>query len=227
VVLVGPDGAGKTTLALRLASLWPEPASYLYMGDNPRCGAALLPTTRALAAFRRWRGTLDNGPPPNEVPAPRPRRRLAGRAVHLFRALMVLTVQAVEEANQLLRLRHRLRRGLLVVVDRYFPIDYHADTSPAAEGGLVPRLHGMWLRWAFPEPDLVMCLDAPAAVLSARKPEGNANSLEKRRQEYLTLSAESARFQVVDVDRPLAEVERDVAERIAAVADLRLPAHLA
>ncbi|HEX2064376.1 MAG TPA: hypothetical protein VHE80_08140, partial [Acidimicrobiales bacterium] len=86
-----------------------------------------------------------------------------------------------------------------------------------------PRIHGLWLRRAFPEPDLAVCLDAPTDVLAARKHEGDARSLERRRQEYLSLAARRPRFEVVNADRPLAEVERDVAERIAALAEDRPP----
>ena len=224
-MLVGPDGAGKTTLAPLLARHWPEPAAYLYMGDNPDCRSAPLPTTRALTARRRWRNTLHHGPP--AVLPPGRRGRLGWRAADLVGALVVLTVQVAEEANQFLRLRHRLRRGLLVLVDRYFPLDYHAHTAPAADVGLVPRLHGMWLRRAFPEPDLAVCLDAPAEVLAARKHEGDGRFIERRRQEYLALATQRPGFELVDANRPLGEVERDVAERIAALGGYRAPAGVA
>ncbi len=206
--LVGVDGAGKTTLALRLVEALPVPASYLYMGDNPAASSHLLPTTRLLWWARR-RAVWGHGPPPAE--AATREHRLVVRAARLVVALGVLAIQVAEEAHQLARARSALRKGRVVVLDRYFRFDYraHALTDPERPG-LVPRLHGAWLAWAFPPPDLTVCLDAAPAVLFARKGEGDEASLTRRRQGYLDLAPETPGFVVVDAGRPPLEVERDV-----------------
>jgi thymidylate kinase len=64
---------------------------------------------------------------------------------------------------------------------------------------------------AYPKPDLVICLDAPGHVLYARKHEASPEWLERRRHQYLQLADVLPEFVVVDVDRPLDAVARDVA----------------
>ena len=53
VALIGPDGAGKTTVARRLEGALGLPVRYLYMGVNPTSSNRLLPTTRLVRAIRR------------------------------------------------------------------------------------------------------------------------------------------------------------------------------
>ena len=55
LALIGPDGAGKTTVARRLAEVLPLPVTYLYMGVSPESSNLLLPTTRLVHAIRRAR----------------------------------------------------------------------------------------------------------------------------------------------------------------------------
>ena len=82
VALIGPDGAGKTTVARRLGDVLLLPVTYLYMGVNPDSSNVLLPTTRLVHAFRRARGAQPDTAGPRdsrrpERPAPtNPRKRV-------------------------------------------------------------------------------------------------------------------------------------------------------
>jgi thymidylate kinase len=57
-----------------------------------------------------------------------------------------------------------------------------------------------------PHPDLVVLLDAPGAVMFARKGEHSAEVLEGRRQGYLALAARFPHSVVLDASRPADQV---------------------
>jgi len=82
VALVGPDGAGKTTIARRLVQVLPRPAKYLYMGVNWDASDPLRPTTRLVQRIRRVRGTrpTPGGPPHAPMPGAQSRSRQLVRA---------------------------------------------------------------------------------------------------------------------------------------------------
>jgi thymidylate kinase len=68
----------------------------------------------------------------------------------------------------------------------------------------------------YPRPDLVICLDAPAEVLFARKSEGSVEILARRRQELLRLRSVVPDFTVVDATQPVEQVIAQTAEAIRA-----------
>ncbi len=216
VALIGPDGAGKTTIARRLAQ---DPAlkiTYIYMGISPDASTHLLPTTRMVRALKHtWGIAADaGGPPDSRVVRARPRgipRRLAASV----RALLRLVNHLAEEWTRQAIVWSRLRRGWIVVFDRHFLADFHAfDVTRGSAQPLSRRIHGYLLAHAYPKPDLVVYLDAPAEVLFERKREGSVELLERRRQEYLQLAPLTRHFLAVDAARPIETVTRDVTEVI-------------
>src|SRR5690606_16626163 len=46
VALIGPDGAGKSTISRKVVEMLDIPAKYLYMGVNLEASNLMLPTTR-------------------------------------------------------------------------------------------------------------------------------------------------------------------------------------
>jgi thymidylate kinase len=219
VALIGPDGAGKTTIARRVEELLPIPVKYVYMGVNPDSSNYLLPTTRLVHAVRRARGARpdtagarDSSRPDGAAPRGRVRRTLRSG-----RSFLRLGNRLAEEWHRaLVALLHR-RRGSIVVFDRHFFADYYAyDVSAKPRRSAARRLHGFVLSHLYPRPDLVVYLDAPAEVLLERKGEGTLESLERRRHEYLELRSILPTFSVVDASRSLDDVTREVADVIAA-----------
>lgn len=215
VALVGADGAGKSTVSERLgAALLPVRTKRIYMGVNLEASSLMLPTTRVLLAAKRARGGRPDlvatrlGAPAS--PAGDSARRFPSQLKDTAR----MSVWILEEW-----LRHAVAtgysmRGFLVVFDRHFFADYyHSDVASGGRGGAA-RLHGWMLRHAYPRPDLVICLDAPAEVLYARKPEAGLDWLDDRRRQYLALANVLPDFVVVDADRPVDVVVDDVASII-------------
>jgi len=215
VALIGPDGAGKTTIARALEDQPDLAAQYIYMGVNWEASSHLLPTTRAMRALRRVRGIRDSGGPPSQRSGPVPRRPLPRRVVRGAWTAFALANRLAEEwYRNLLAWRH-VRRGGIVVFDRHFFSDYHADdVEAAAPRSLDRRIHGFFLSRVYPKPELVVFLDAPADLLYARKGEGTLESLERRRRDYLRLADVTPNFTVVDASKSLDDVTDDVTTAI-------------
>lgn len=218
VALIGPDGAGKTTVARALPAVLPMPIRYLYMGVSADSSNVMLPTTRLARRVKRALGAPpDTAGPPSHESATRPARSFRRRAVGAVRAGLRLGNRTAEEwYRQGLAWRWQ-RGGAVVLFDRHFFIDYHAyDVSSEHDRSLSRRIHGLLVA-RLPRPDLVIYLDAPAAVLLARKGEGSIEALEARRAEYRAIAPLVPRFVEVDATRPLDVVVRDVADRILEV----------
>jgi thymidylate kinase len=217
VALVGADGAGKTTVARHLAETLPLPVTYLYMGINAEASNVALPTTRLFRRLRKSLGVAPDqgGPPDPSRSASRPRNP-ARRLLRGVKSSLGLANRIVEEWHRDRVARAHLRRGEVVLFDRHFYFDYYfhdvADTSEKRSLG--SRIHGLLLERTVARPDLVLCLDAPAEVLFARKGEGTVELCEARRQEYLRMAPRFDRFVVIDATRPLEAVLAEVAERI-------------
>jgi thymidylate kinase len=214
VALIGPDGAGKSTVSERLPELLGRPAHHVYMGINLEASNLLLPTTRLLLEVKRWRGGRPDLAPPG------PEEAVAaggtGRAVDTrtsAKTVLRISNLIAEEWFRHAIVRWHQRRGEVVVLDRHFLFDYFdRDVAPVVPVSGVRRLHGYLLRERYPRPDLTIVLDAPGDVLFARKGEGCVESLERRRQRYLSLLDEVPRSAVVDATQPVEDVLLQVAD---------------
>lgn len=218
VALIGPDGAGKTTIARALPGQLERRAKYIYMGVNWDASNHLLPTTRLVQAVRARRNRADDLHERREttdVPSAGLASQLGRRA---WRGLALANRVSEELYRQLVAWAY-VRRGFVVVFDRHFFSDYHAADIAAREPiPVAKRIHGFFLAHVYPKPDLVVFLDAPAEVLHARKGEGTPESLEVRRQDYLAVAAVTPHFVSVDATKPLEQVTRDVVAAIESFA---------
>ncbi|MFQ5558062.1 MAG: hypothetical protein ACE5GB_11220 [Acidimicrobiales bacterium] len=211
VALIGPDGAGKTTVARSLESELPLDMTYLYMGVSQESSGRLLPTTRIVRALRRRRGEVERGPRPVARPDAVRRPTMRSRV----RAALRTTNRIAEESYRQLLAWREMRAGRVVVFDRHFYADYYIHDVVDRTGlPMSRRIHGFFLSRVLPRPDLIVYLDAPAEVLFARKGEGSVEILEQMREGYLRLGESAARFVVVDVDRAVGLVVPDVVDAV-------------
>lgn len=216
VALIGPDGAGKSTIGRKLEQVSPIPAKYVYMGVNLESSNLVLPTTRLLLETKRARGRRPDITVPRHMYKMQTRPSHAKRTKTGLRATLRFLNLTTEEWFRQLIVWYYKFRGYCVILDRHFYFDYYAHdiANENPKRPLHSRIHGFMLDKLYPKPDFVIFLDAPSEVLFARKPEGTLEAREIRRQEYLDLRKAVKNYAVVDVSRPEEEVLREISDLI-------------
>jgi thymidylate kinase len=217
VAVIGPDGAGKTTICQRLEQTLLLPSKYIYMGGNPEASKFALPTTRLIWAIKRARGApAGTGAPPPPGSMKARRKGVLKRAGSSLKSWLWLVNRLGEEWYRQGLAWFYQSQGQIVLFDRHFFADYQAYVLANSSRGLslVSRIHGFLLERVYPKPDLVIYLDAPAALLFARKGESTIEVLERWRQAYLQMRHSVQPFVIVDASQPVDAVARDVSKGI-------------
>ena len=97
------------------------------------------------------------------------------------------------------------KRGYVVIFDRHFICDYY-DVDQVQSAPFKKRLHSTILKATLPEPDLVICMDAPGQIVFERKGEFTPEFLEQRRQHYLSLQNKIHNFVAIDATQNVESV---------------------
>jgi ABC-type iron transport system FetAB ATPase subunit len=169
VAVIGPDGAGKSTLIRSLHALPDLPTEMIYMGGNRASANHSLPTARWLVRHGRTIDRLARRLPPPGSPV--------GRALRGPRLVAGLVHDVLEYAYRFGVAAVARRRGAVVLFDRYV---YDAQIDAIVDGASAwQRLRAALFRRLFPTPDLVLILEAPGSLLFARKGEHTPERLER------------------------------------------------
>ncbi len=177
----------------------------------------MLPTTRAIRLLRRLLGFQKHmGGPRDHQEALSTTNSLLQRFGGGVKSHLALLNRLGEEWYRQALAWYYKRRRYVVLFDRHYFVDYYAYDIAAtcARRPLNRRIHGFFLKYLYPKPDLIIYLDAPADVLFARKGEGTLELLERRRADYLQIKDVVKHFEIVDANQCLAKVTSETIDRI-------------
>ena len=220
VAIVGPDGAGKSTVVRLLKARLGDRAVVVYMGQNPRSGGAALPTTRLRERLRPRGRPQDAERLPEPSAAARQGGPMALAPVRVVWSMARLANRIAEATLRHVRARRLQRAGRIVLRDRDFLLDYDATDVRPDRVSLERRIHGLVLL-RLPKPDLVVLLDAPGEVLHARKGEWSVAYLNRRRNDYQVALRHVGRSVIIDATAPLEAIVDRIVLEIDALVETR------
>ena len=209
VILVGPDGAGKSTLTEQVVKRLAAtriPASPVYLGAQK----PLLPTRKLSQHIHKAMGHSGKAKGPKDVNR---KQRLRG----------IVHIMADKWARYLVYVRPRLVRGEVVVVDRYF-YDLRTFMHPLVRSRFVD---GFVMRMV-PEPALAFCLVADPEVITVRKHELTVAETARQIECYRGISRWVRNFREIPADGHLPTVIDSITSDVVRVyTDRRAGAHRA
>jgi len=219
VSLIGPDGVGKTSIAENLQETFPLPVKYIYMGMNNSAANFSLPTTR-LWGYMQCKRQLKKK---NSHLVSKSKIKNSSRfkyicvlskAIRFVRKTLGFINLIFEEWYRQIIAFFYKKFGYIVIFDRHFLYDFYDFDEHKKAKQTKEKIHDFILNKTMLQPDLVICLDAPAEVVYERKKEFKITDLEIKRKRYLNLQSVVKNFELIDANRSFEIVVRDVKDRI-------------
>jgi thymidylate kinase len=188
IVIVGPDGVGKTTLAQAIMQAANGPTVYFHFRPS---------------LFRKWNTVSPHQSGVNPFKRPAPDHVVLGwaRLVRSFCLSWLAHHFRVEPAR---------KKGVLVIADRWI---YGYCVQPRALRFWGPPSLALAMVRALPRPTLVVNLHAPAAVIRSRKPELQESEISAELDAWRALPVPSIVH--LDATRAPGEIARSIVAHLA------------
>lgn len=203
VVVLGPDGAGKTSVCTRLNNA---------------------PSRNIPFGYVKYRLLYHRVLPPLSVIESRIRRRPIKRSVnphnphankphHPVIWLLKFSYYTLDQwLSELLWTRTQLAHTQLLLFDRHLT-ELSVDSRRYRYTG--PRRLARLLARLAPKPDLFLVLDAPPEIMQSRKQDVTFEETMRQRQAYLDLAKRTPNSRIIDSSQPLDRVMMDVRRALA------------
>ncbi len=189
VVLLGPDGSGKTTVAEQLAR---QPDLPFAQRQVVRWSLNVLPPFESIfGGFIMWWERRHPTPPSNVASPPLP----------AWQSFIVVAYHAVDMGLSRLALRRKNAEDLLIFDRSYF--DFHYLYGHRA----LPRRVVRWLESLVPQPNLMLFLQRDPALIQRDKPELLHSEIRRQQaiiEDLVSTHAPSERIALEGIDAVVA-----------------------